>query len=393
MLRTMTTELSRGRGTRSRLARGGLLGALVVALGASPVDNSLITAGIGMSEETYLIGQLPTVTFTVTSSFVPGKVSLFVYTSDEPNAFTTSQFPPQFVGDLSIPGAITTTLFRPPEKSAVITKASTEKYVQGAVFDIQGSLAAITNEAFLDIEYPIPPVFFALNMQEEDDFATPLVNGQDITTPPEFGKLFAVSAAGPNLGAAIFDSDPAGPNAGGPAGSLLVNSGNLLLLQDPAYPDQTVPGIFDTPSNSPDGGTLILDFVLHVEPLSVTLSDLCSIGPVADVATVKLIDVLGATRTYRVPSCWTNNVAVHGPPGYGKLDLTTLAPQPGFLDTATATEDPGYDPKEIVRMEIFFGGRGAVDDILFNEEQVPHVPMIAPNRSNPPVPKTKHKIR
>ena len=47
--------------------------------------------------------------------------------------------------------------------------------------------------------------------------ATPLANGQDITTPPEFGNLVAIEGFGPHtFGAAIFDSTPGGPNAGGP---------------------------------------------------------------------------------------------------------------------------------------------------------------------------------
>ena len=55
-----------------------------------------------------------------------------------------------------------------------------------------------------------------LDFETEDDFTTPLVNGQDISTPPEFGNLVFISSTGNNLGAAIFDSDPNGPNAGGP---------------------------------------------------------------------------------------------------------------------------------------------------------------------------------
>ena len=64
-----------------------------------------------------------------------------------------------------------------------------------------------------------------------DDSGDPLVNGQDIMSPDEFGALFSVSSGGPNLGAAIFDSDPMGPNMGGPDPDLLVGLGNVMMLQ------------------------------------------------------------------------------------------------------------------------------------------------------------------
>jgi len=51
-----------------------------------------------------------------------------------------------------------------------------------------------------------------LDFQVEDDFTTPLVNGQDISTPAEFGALVSITSTGMNAGAAIFDSTPAGPN-------------------------------------------------------------------------------------------------------------------------------------------------------------------------------------
>ena len=65
-----------------------------------------------------------------------------------------------------------------------------------------------------------------------------------------------------------------------------------------------------------------------MEPRSVDLIDICPGLPVQD-AMVTLFDGEGDMRTYFVPGGWTRDVAVHGPPGYGTLDLTTLANQIG----------------------------------------------------------------
>ena len=64
-----------------------------------------------------------------------------------------------------------------------------------------------------------------------DDFGAPLVNGQDISSPEEFGNLISISSSGNNQGAAIFDSDPMGPNMGGGDPDLLVGLGNILIIQ------------------------------------------------------------------------------------------------------------------------------------------------------------------
>ena len=69
-----------------------------------------------------------------------------------------------------------------------------------------------------------------IDFSVEDDGVTPLVNGQDISTPPEFGVFFLVSDTGNNAGAAIFDTDPNGPNGGGSDPDLLVDTGNCLIL-------------------------------------------------------------------------------------------------------------------------------------------------------------------
>ena len=200
-----------------------------------------------------------------------------------------------------------------------------------------------------------------LDFETEDDFATPLVNGQDISTPPEFGNVVAISATGINLGPTIFDSDPAGPNVGADDPDLLVDLGNVLILQDPTENLQTVPGIFDEPDDSNTGGTLIFDFVTPVEAESVTLIDI-DIG-IQD-ALVTLVDSQGRSREYLCPSGWTRDRVLDGPPGYAVLDLTTLADQPGFVATATASETMGFDPTDVVRIEAFFTSSAGLDDLV-----------------------------
>ena len=71
---------------------------------------------------------------------------------------------------------------------------------------------------------------------ETDDSGAVLVNGQDIMSPDEFGLLASVSSSGGNAGAAIFDSDPMGPNSGVQDQDLLVGLGNILILQSSAVP-------------------------------------------------------------------------------------------------------------------------------------------------------------
>ncbi len=200
---------------------------------------------------------------------------------------------------------------------------------------------------------------------ESDDFGTPLVNGQSISTPPEFGNRVSVSSAGANAGAAIFDSTPGGPNASSPDPDLLVGLGNLLILQNSEARRQTVPGIFDHPDDDRDGGLLVFTFFQPVEPASLVLVDI-DVGALQG-SVVTLTDVAGRTRVYTVPSMWTEDVFQNGPPGWRTLDLTSLDPQPGFQSTATAGEMTGFDPAGVVQIQVQLGSSGAVDGLLFRQ--------------------------
>lgn len=75
-------------------------------------------------------------------------------------------------------------------------------------------------------------------------------------------------------------------------------------------------------------------------------------------------DGAGRKRVHTVPANWTGDILTGGD-GQGTLDLSSLAPQPGWSSTATAAEGPGFDPTNVVRLEVKLGSSGAVDDLCF----------------------------
>jgi hypothetical protein len=165
------------------------------------------------------------------------------------------------------------------------------------------------------------------------------------------------------LTAAVFDSDPLGPNATSTDPDLLVDRGNVLILQE--GPGQSVPGIYDVPDDDRFGGDFVFTFKgLEVELLAIDLIDVCPIPNQTVVLT--LLDAGGRTRVYTVPSGWTEDVAMDGPPGVRTLDLTTLADQPGFQSTASAVEDEGFQPAAVVLLEVHLQGSGAVDQLVYD---------------------------
>ncbi len=191
---------------------------------------------------------------------------------------------------------------------------------------------------------------------ETDDGGNALSNGQDINVGDEFGNLVNISGeGGANNGAAIYDSDTGGGNdPGGADPNLIIDQGNVLILQDVDSALQTVPGTFDTPNDAGGGGTLVFDFLVPVYASSV---DLIDIDPGYQDASVTLIDGSGNERFYDVPNGWTADQDV------GTLDLTTLAAQAGVSSVATASEDAGFDDLDVVRIEIFMRSSGAVDNL------------------------------
>jgi FG-GAP repeat protein len=192
---------------------------------------------------------------------------------------------------------------------------------------------------------------------------TALVNGQALVVPTQFGP-FALTSAGANLGPALFDSTPLGPNDPSQDRDLLVGSGNVLILQNSLAPTQTVPGVFDRPNDDQDGGTLRFAFPA---PVRLAHVDLIDVDRGAEQAVVVVLrDAAGRTRTYQVPAGWTGDLLVDGAPARGTLDLTTLDPQPGRFATATASESPGFDEARVVVLEAELGSSGALDELCFS---------------------------
>lgn len=217
-----------------------------------------------------------------------------------------------------------------------------------------------------DLRLLVPCV--VLDFEVEDDgtpvsTGTPLSNGQAVSTPPVFGTELALFAAGPNAGAAIFDSTRAGPNDPGPDNELLVGLGHVLILQSDRRAAQTIAGFFDVPDNDPDGGEL---FFLFPRPVECRSLDLIDVNEDDDAgASVLLLDTGGRTRTYTVPPGWTEQLLQDGPPGFRTLDLTTTSAQPGFMDTVTAQSDPGFAPDEVIEIVVTLGDAQALDNLCF----------------------------
>lgn len=203
---------------------------------------------------------------------------------------------------------------------------------------------------------------YTLDFETEDDFTTRLGNGQQIALPEEFGRMVNISSAGANLGPATFDSTPGGPNDPSLNSDMLVGHGNLLLLQSDLHSRQDVAGFFQEPTDDPDGGDLIFDFIEPVDPRSLLL---CDINPPPNRgASVTLTDENGLTRVYAIDPGWTGTYGNAGP---WQLDLTTLKPQPGNGTPrwAVATELEGFQQARVVQIVVHLTGYGAIDELVF----------------------------
>jgi hypothetical protein len=94
----------------------------------------------------------------------------------------------------------------------------------------------------------------------DDRLQRPLANGQAIASPGAFGRTLRLASGGANLGPAIFDSTPHGPNDPSQDRDLLVGLGNLLILQNTDAPTQSAPGFFAHPNDDQDGGSFGFTF-------------------------------------------------------------------------------------------------------------------------------------
>jgi hypothetical protein len=236
---------------------------------------------------------------------------------------------------------------------------------------------------------------------ETDDFGTPLVNGQSISTFPdaqdakgnfdtvfEFGNVVNISTiqngTDGHEGAAIFDSTT-GVNY--EDDDLWVNKGNILIIQNDAHPatvlDPTYGLRFTRPDDEKSGddrGTIVFDFLQPSEMISMDLIDFNGGSGLQ----ISLIDSAGDMRVYNVPSKWTTDPLV-APVGWQTLMLDTLDPQPSEPnatgdDAIVIQNDAGFEPGDVMRMEVLFTGfpcSGAIDNVRFHLPEPATLVLIA----------------
>ncbi|GAB4546621.1 MAG: hypothetical protein Tsb0013_05620 [Phycisphaerales bacterium] len=218
--------------------------------------------------------------------------------------------------------------------------------------------------AGLAIGAPALAGFATIDFSVEDDFLTPLMNGQEINAAgpsSEFGTLFTISST---QRLSIFDTSNPGPNAGGGDPDLLVNQGNALIIQNPQMLTQSTADIFNTPDDSRFGGTILFNFI---NPAGLSSVDLLDVDD-ANGVTVTLTDDQGRQRVYDVPNSFTNEVNTDGPAGFDTLSLIDVSPQlgeGGGVATLTS-EDAGYDPARVVTLAVTFAGSGGLDNLAID---------------------------
>jgi hypothetical protein len=227
-----------------------------------------------------------------------------------------------------------------------------------------GALGIVTQQTFAGVV-----VDFSV-----DDNSNALVNGQIIDT--EFFTNFTISSPDTGIshaGLAIFDSDPAGPNFGGGDPDLLVNLGNVLIMQNNNGSFGNNNGsIFFTPDDEADfnptgEGNVVFNFNSAVQLQSIDLIDING-GVLVDVV---MTDGNGLQRTYNVPNMWTHDIDITpAADGYATLDLTSLAPQnaEGTGGSATAFEDAGFDANDVVSLSLRVYGNSpsmALDNLVY----------------------------
>lgn len=199
---------------------------------------------------------------------------------------------------------------------------------------------------------------------ERGQHALTTVDGQALSGAVGLGTGVHLTSGGANLGAALFDSSRGGPNDPSQDPDLLVGRGNVLMLQDSLHATQTSAGRFDTPNDDADGGRLRFEFERPVAPSSIDLVDVDA--GARSFVRLRLEDEGGGVRSFDVPAEWTGDRVADGTSGVATLNLTTLAPQPGFGSTATEVESPGFRPDRVVVIEVELGSSGAIDGLRFD---------------------------
>lgn len=228
-----------------------------------------------------------------------------------------------------------------------------------------GAGGAITNFFIDDVSINVQTVScetcYTLDFSTDDE-GNAMPHGAKVDTEFDGGSNYPVTITGSanpsNANTAAILNSTTGPASQDP--DLLVGSGNILILQTDSNQSQCGAGIYCSHNDDEDGGTLSFAFNTGTTPMSIVLIDIDAADPASSVV---LTDGSGNTRTYAVPANWTGDLVTDGPPGKGTLDLTTLANQPGFGSVATASEDVGFNPDDVVRIDVNLGGSGGVDDL------------------------------
>ncbi len=201
-----------------------------------------------------------------------------------------------------------------------------------------------------------------------DDFATPLTNGAAVNTPAAFGNVFNLSSSGPNLGSAIFDSTPAGPNAATGDSDLLLDTGNILILQSNNAATQTVSGVFDTPNDSSLGGIMSFDFApanFAVELQSIDVLDI----DLGTTVAFTLTDSMNRTRRIYLGHNFTGDI-MNGDIGMTTVDFGGAEQEsPNIAGLfSDVTDQSGFDLADIATLEIEIEGSAAIDNLVFVPE-------------------------
>jgi len=227
---------------------------------------------------------------------------------------------------------------------------------------------------------------YLLDFETEDDFVTPLINGQIVDpvfdpVDTEFGSLVDISSTKigggfGHLGVTVFDSAIGGINSGGGDHDLMVGLGNILVLQNNAHSATTLDATYglcydkpDDEAGSNDAGSIVFDFLTPVELHSIDLIDID--GGVT--ALLTMTDNNGKRRVYDVGEHWTTDITVSGD-GWETLDLTTTLAQAGDNGGGPAVvilDEAGFDRFSVVSLDVAFTGRSpsaGLDNLVFVPE-------------------------
>jgi hypothetical protein len=248
------------------------------------------------------------------------------------------------------------------DASTCVQVTEEECTAQGGVYHGDFSLCS---SVICPDDFPPGCVTYTLDFST-DDQGNPMPHGAKVDTEFDGGPVFPVTITGSvNFSgaatAAILNSTT-GPAAVDP--DLLVGKGNILILQNDANLNECPAGsgVYCSHNDDEDGGRLTFTYNVPVSPSSIALID---IDEGDRTSTVVLTDSKGKTRTYTVPSNWTGDQIENGPPGWGTLNLTTLANQPGFASTVTAVEQSDFNPNGVIRIDLNLNGSAGVDDLTW----------------------------